>query len=447
MANHSGIHSICIIGRPNVGKSSLFNWLIGHRKAVVVEESGTTRDRVEAVVNIKNYRFKIVDTGGYLEEDTDKLSSMVKEQIHLAIEEASIVVMVTSAASGLVPADEQVAAILRKTGKESILTVNKSDNQKLENGSVEFYSLGFGDPVSVSCLHRRGMKVLKERVLSLAKNLDAYTESEEKRSLKVSVVGRPNVGKSSFINFLLEKERVIVSDIPGTTRDSIDTLFSYEGADYVLIDTAGIRHKRKIKSVVDTFSMMRSRESIRRSDVVILLLDALSGITRDDTDILDFIEENGKACLVLVNKWDFAENIEGVSADEYERHLLYGAPRLRMFPISFVSALTGKNVLSSLSMISVLDTNLDIKVPTPMLNRLFEKRSPSNISIPRRKKRPNFLYITQTRHRPVEFSFFVNDPSAVLPVHLSFIENILRDNLPLKGIPIKVKIKGTRSEK
>jgi len=447
MKGYESIPAVCIVGRPNVGKSSLFNWLLGERKAVVVEQSGTTRDRVEAVIKIRKYSFKIVDTGGLSVEDKNVLSSQIREQIYRAVEEASVLVMVTDVIEGVSPADREVAEILRKFNKPVVLAVNKADNSSLENDAVEFYQLGFGDPVPISCLHRRGADSLKKRVLGASTDLLEGQEEGEKW-LKIAVVGRPNVGKSSFVNNLLDTERVIVDDAPGTTRDSIDTFFSYDGDNYMLIDTAGIRHKRKIKTVVDTFSVMRSKESIKRADVVVLLVDAADGATTDDIGILDLIEEHGKACLILVNKWDLAKEAEeGVTMDEYARHMVYASSRLRMFPISFVSALTGKNVLESLSMIKVLDANLEQKVPTPFLNKLLKQHDPSGVPVPRRKKRPNFLYITQTRYRPVRFTVFVNDPEAVLPAHLSFIANILRDNLPLKGIPITINVRGSRKEK
>ena len=445
MKNISQIPTVSIVGRPNVGKSSLFNRLLGKRHAVVVEQSGTTRDRLESVVSIKGVNCKIVDTGGYMAEDKDEISLQIKEQINQAMEEASVIIMVADSVAGISPMDKEVAQILRKFGKPVLLAANKTDNERIKNNVIEFYQLGFGDPLPVSCLHNKGIKALKEKIYELVKEI--AVPGEESVYLKIAVVGRPNVGKSSFINNLLDQRRVMVSEAPSTTRDSIDTLFSYEDRDYVLIDTAGIRHRRKIRTAVDTFSIMRAKESIKRSDVVVLLLDAADGITKDDLGILGFVEENGKACMILVNKWDLAEEEGNISQEDYERHLVYASKRLSVFPVSFISAKTGKNVLESLSIVNVLDTNLNIKVSTPYLNKLIEKEDPSKVPIPRRKKRPNFLYMTQTSQRPVEFSAFVNDPSAVLPAHLSFIENVLRRNLPLKGVPIKIRVRKSRKGK
>lgn len=446
MESHKSIPSVCIVGRPNVGKSSLFNQLMGERKAVVVKQPGTTRDRIEAVVKIGKYGFKIVDTGGFLAKDKDALSMEIKEQIYRAAGEASLFVMVTDAIEGVSPADREVTSILRKFNKPVVLAVNKADNERLRGEAVEFYQLGLGTPLAISCLHRKGIDTLKDGICESATDL---LEGQEEAGgyLKIAVVGRPNVGKSSFVNKLLNEERVIVNDKPGTTRDSIDTFFSYNGDDYMLIDTAGIRHKRKIKAAVDVFGVMRSKETIKRADVVVLLLDAADGATKDDIDILDLVDENGKACLILVNKWDLAGGVEDVTMDEYRRQLVYASSRLRQFPISFISAKTGENVMKNFSIIKVLDTNLDLKVSTPFLNKLLKENDPSKVPISRKKRRPNFLYAVQTRCRPVAFTVFVNRPESVLPAHFSFIENMLRDNLPLKGIPIKINVKRSRRKR
>jgi GTP-binding protein len=446
MENYNVIPTASIVGRPNVGKSSLFNCLLGERRAVVVEQAGTTRDRLEAIVQIREVRVKLVDTGGYLSEDKDHISLKIKEQINRAVEEASVVIMVTDTLVGVTPADKEVALLLRKSSKPVILVANKTDNDRLKTYAYEFFQLGFGEPENISCLHRRGIQALKKRIFELLKGAGSRTQEQQKRILKIAVVGRPNVGKSSFVNNLLARERVIVSDAPGTTRDSIDTYFNCEGDNFSLIDTAGIRHMRKIKTAVDTYSVIRSKESIAKADVVMLLLDAADGVTRDDLGILKFIKEKGKACLVLVNKWDLAKKAEEVKKEDYEKHLFYAANELSKFPVEFVSAKTGMNVLKCLQLAKVLDSNLDLKASTPYLNRIFKKNDPSKVPIPKRKKRPNFLYAVQSGHRPVEFKFFVNEPEAVLPAHISYIENLLRANLPLKGIPITIKVASSRKK-
>ena len=444
MKNHSLIPTVCIVGRPNVGKSSLFNCLLKQRRVVVVGEAGTTRDRVEVITDLNGASIKIVDTGGYSAGDKDEISRQIKEQIYHAMEEASVILMVTDSIAGVTAADKDIASILRKFDKPVIMVANKTDNAALKNDALEFYHLGHGDPEMVSCLHRKGIDRLKKRVLESIKTFGKEEAQEEVHYLKIAVVGRPNVGKSSFINNLLARKRVIVSDIPGTTRDSIDTHFSFGGDDYILIDTAGIRHKRKVKTVVDTFSMMRSREAIKRADVAALILDAKDGATKDDIGILNFIEDNGKACIILINKWDLAQETEGVTIEEYINHLVYASNQLGKYPIIEISSETGLNVMKSLEEMKVLDAALDNRFPTSFLNKIFEKNDPAHISIPRRKKKPNFLYIVQSSYRPVVFKYFVSDPSNVQGAHLSFIENQLRDNLPLKGIPIKISVERSR---
>ena len=453
MKKNNNLPSVCIVGRPNVGKSSLFNYFIGQRRAVVVEESGTTRDRAEMVVSVGGTKVKLVDTGGYLSDDKDELSSKVKEQIYDAMEEASIILLVTDAIAGISHADEEIASILRKVSKPIILVVNKTDNDKLKYDAAEFYRLGFGDVEEISCVHRRGIRGLNKRLEEAVKLLDKdvaeglENTEEHPGCIKIAIVGRPNVGKSSFINNLLKRNRVIVSDIPGTTRDSIDTYFNYGGDDYILIDTAGIRHKRKIKNVVDIFSIMRSKESIERADVVILLLDAAEGVTRDDVGILDFVYKSGKACLIAVNKWDLATGVEDVSTEDYKESLFEESPQLKKFPLIFISAKTGKKMIDTLGVVKDLNLNLDIEIPTPFLNSIFAKNNPSELSIPKRKNKPNFMYIVQSHKRPVEFKYFVNDPRRVLPMHFQFIENRIRQNISLLGIPIKILLRRSREER
>lgn len=441
MKNHNVLPSVCIVGRPNVGKSSIFNWMVGHRKAVVVEESGTTRDRVEEEIKIKNKKVTLVDTGGYLSEDKDLMSTKIKDQIRAAVSESTVLLMILSTIDGITPADLEILEILRKHNKPMILIANKTDNMKLEREVYEFYQLGLGEPVVVSCIHKIGLKKIKSAIDKALSRVDTSGDAGGEEGIRIAVVGRPNVGKSSFINHILNRDRVIVSDIPGTTRDSIDIIFNDGKDDYVLIDTAGIRHKRKIRSVVDVFSIMRSQESIRRAEVIILILDAADGITNDDIGILRTVKDHGKACIIIVNKWDLAENAEEVTIADYEKSLIEESPMLRIFPIYFVSAKTGKNVVKSFSQVKVLNNGLDMKVSTARLNKIFDKNDPSQLSVPRGNKRPRFKYVTQTGARPVEFTFFVNDPQTVIPVHVGYIENILRDNLELKGIPVKILFK------
>jgi len=450
MPSHKNIPTVCIVGRPNVGKSSLFNCIVGYRRAVVLGESGTTRDRLEDTVIMGGKRIRVIDTGGFLIKDTDHLSAHVKNQIMRAMEDASLLLFVTDIQTGITPADREVALLLRKFNKPVILAANKADNDGNAQDSFELFQLGYGEPVLVSCAHRRGINGLKDRIMDTVRTLFEFLpdgEKEDPGCIKVAVIGRPNVGKSSFINKLTESDRVIVSDIPGTTRDSIDTRLDHDGDSFILIDTAGMRHKRKIKNAVDVYSIMRSEESIARADVVVFMLDASEGIAKDDLEILRFTVDKGKACLIVVNKWDLAKDVEDVTAAEYEKHLVRTASQIADFPVMFVSALTGHNVMKILAEVKKLNEGLDLKVPTPKLNKIFSRNKPANVPIPKKKKRPNFLYIVQSGTRPIEFTYFVNDPEAVLPAHMSYIENRLRESLAIRGIPVRINIKRSKKGK
>ncbi|MDD4956160.1 MAG: ribosome biogenesis GTPase Der [Candidatus Omnitrophica bacterium] len=448
MENPNELPTISIVGRPNVGKSSVFNCLLGERKAVVVEQSGTTRDRVESFVDIGGAKARLIDTGGYMAGDKDRFSHEIQQQIFSAMEEAELILVVVDAMAGMTPMDTEIAFLLRKYSKNILLVANKVDNARIESGISEFYTLGLGEPMPISALHKRGVQSLKKhirKIMGAASGRPAV--KKDTRYIKIAVVGRPNVGKSSFVNALLKKKRFIVSEVPGTTRDSMDTYFKYDDTDYILIDTAGIRHRKKVKEPVDSYSMMRSRDAIERADVAFLLIDAAEGMTRDDTGILNFIEEQGKACLVLINKWDLAAGVDDVDQDGYKDHLLEENSKLEKYPLLYASAKKDYNVLESLAIAKELDTSLNMKVPTPALNKVFEKRDPGQVPVPRRDKRPNFLYIVQTGTRPISFDYFVNDPAWVSPAHLSFIENQLRSNFPLKGLPVRINLKRSRKER
>ncbi|MBF0252692.1 MAG: ribosome biogenesis GTPase Der, partial [Candidatus Omnitrophica bacterium] len=415
MARNKSLPTVCIVGRPNVGKSSLFNALLNMRKSVVLEESGTTRDRAEALLEINGFAFNLIDTGGYLKDDEDILSPQIKKHILVGIEESVLAIFVVDITEGISPCDIEVAHLLRKANKKVLVVANKSDNNKMDEDITEFYSLGFEEVLPISCLHRRGIYDLCDKIMELTKE-NLKTVPDEEEVIKIAVVGRPNVGKSSFVNSLLGEERVIVSAIPGTTRDSIDTNFNYNNEKYILVDTAGIRHKRKIKNVVDLFSIMRSTGTIERADMVLLLIDAADGFRKDDQGVLDIIEENYKGCVIGVNKWDLAQDVEDITQEDYKKRLLEELPRLGKFPIIFLSANTGKNIRKTLELIrkhfDIVRTNFS----TPQLNKILKKFDPGNISIPKRCKKPNFLYMTQISANPIEFFVFVNEPKNVLPL-------------------------------
>jgi len=429
---------VSIIGRPNVGKSSLFNRIIGKRHAVVEEREGTTRDWIEKPVSIKGKRLTLVDTGGFLLSDEDEIYSLVKKQVKKAMGFSDVLLFLTDGADGLLPLDIDLAGELRKSGKKIILAVNKIDNERRKKENLfDFYRLGLGEPFGISCLHDRGMKKLLDEILNLLPER-SEAEVEKGHPIKIAIVGRPNVGKSSFLNEMLKEERAIVHEKPGTTRDSIDTYFTKDGISFMLIDTAGIRHKKKVTTAVDVYSMMRARDSIDRSDVAFLLVDGMEGVTVDDIKIFNYICQSGRGCVIIVNKWDLVKRIE---TSRYKDAVIRRLPDARNFPIAFTSAKTGRGVLKAFNMVLAVKTNEDLSIDNAALREFIDEANPEKVPLPRRRWAPRFYYMIQANTFPKEFFVFVNNPGAVKPAHTAFIENRLREKFPLLGVPVKIMYK------
>lgn len=445
MKNEIRTYTVCIIGRPNVGKSSLFNRLSAQRRAVVVEKPGTTRDRLEVVVPLGRRKVRFVDTGGFLSKDKDLLAPQIRKNIDRGMGDADLLLLVCDAISGLTPQDREIAELARVSGKPVLVVANKVDNDKLRNDAMEFFSLGFGKIAMVSCQHGRGVSSLRGVIKKYMSESDIPVSADLEKAVRVAVVGRPNVGKSSLVNRLLAEERVIVSEKPGTTRDSIDSVLRLGDDIYVLIDTAGIRHKRKITEAVDVYSIMRAKDSVARADAAVLMLDAADGITRDDMRVLQLIETNGRPLVVAVNKWDLSEHAEDVTKKEYQNELVRAHAPLGKYPVVFISAVSGVGMKKCMQQVAAVNDRAGSNFSTSRLNAIFERDDPSNIPLPRSARRPNFMYLVQTGARPVQFKYFVNYPSRVKRAHLQFIENRLRENLPLEGVPIKIQI--ARSKK
>ncbi|MFH1594476.1 MAG: ribosome biogenesis GTPase Der [Candidatus Omnitrophota bacterium] len=431
---NTNISIVSIVGRPNVGKSSLFNRIVGRRDAIVEEREGTTRDRIEKFVNINDKNFLIVDTGGFVKRDEDSLQVSVKNQIEKAIESSDMLLFVCDGRAGLLPMDYDLARSLRKSNKTIILVINKIDNARFEENLPEFYELGLGVPLGISCLQNRGIKRLFEEVVrGLPEHGQAGLYGQN--SIKIAIVGKPNVGKSSFLNKVLDEERVIVDEVPGTTRDSIDTYFNKDGLQYLLIDTAGMRHKKRVKNAVDIYSILRTKDAIDRSDIALFLIDGAEGVTNDDAKIFNYIKEKGKGCAIIVNKWDL---VKGIETTRYTGAILKKMPEARNFPVSFISAKTGKNLLSAFNLVKAIKTNLDLFIDTGTLRRFLKDIDPAKVSINRKKKIPKFYYMTQVMVRPKEFFIFVKDSGDVTEFHTSYIENRLRESFPIEGVPIKL---------
>jgi GTP-binding protein len=431
---------VVIVGRPNIGKSAIFNRLTRARVSIVHHESGVTRDRVMRDTEWQGERFELVDTGGLVNMDNaravDEINAGIRQQIDAAIGETAVAIFVVDITTGPTAMDEEVCRLLRRWGGPVFVAANKADSEKQEPGAAEFSRYGW--PVfPVAALHDRGFDPLMEDVM---KALPPATESPSAQNpLKVAVVGRPNVGKSSFINRLLRSDRVIVSQVAGTTRDSIDIPFIVgqgpQARHYVLTDTAGLRQLRRVDSPVENFSVQRAEESVARSDVVLLIMDAVQGPTAQDKKIAALIQEHKKGCVLVVNKWDMTENT-GVTQRQYGPALQKAMPFMTYCPLVFVSAKTGYNIRRGVEMADLVATQIQMNIPTGVLNRTlldsFERVHPPAIG----GKRLKMFYATQTGTAPVRVRLFVNYPTCLTPAYRDFLIRTLREKFGLEGAPI-----------
>jgi GTP-binding protein len=430
--------TVAIVGRPNVGKSSLFNRLAGKRIAIVHEESGVTRDRLSAEVTARDQRFELIDTGGIGVVDrkaaADPITAGILDQVNAAIEDAGLILFTVDAQAGAVALDEEVAVRLREAGRPVLLVANKADNDQLDALAAEFERFAF--PVHpVSTLHNRGIGELLDVILGCLPEMENPTLVDP---VKVAIVGRPNAGKSSFINRLTKSDRVIVSEIAGTTRDSIEVPFQVGRGDsarhYKLIDTAGLRKWGKVKEAVEKYSNLRTEASIERADLAILLLDASEGPTVRDKKLLSLIEGAETGCIVLVNKWDLAENI--TTQRQYEMALRRELPYLDHVPILFGSALTGYNMRRVIEAMDEVARSVSTQLSTGVLNRVlqkaFEKTSPHMV----KGRRLKMYYATQVGTRPVRIKIFVNSPSLLPDSYLKYLQRSLREAFGMAGAPL-----------
>lgn len=425
---------VAIVGRPNVGKSSLFNKIIGEKVSIVDDKPGVTRDRIYGDADWLNKNFTLIDTGG-LEPNTDDLiMKKMFNQAEIAIDLADVVMFVVDGKVGYLDADLQVANLLRKHNKEVVLVVNKIDNMREENFEIyEFYSLGLGDPFAISAGQGLGLGDMLDEVMEKLEN--ATDEEEDEDIIKVAVVGKPNSGKSSLINKILGEERLIVSDIAGTTRDAIDTHFEKDGQKYMLIDTAGIRKKNKIKENIEKYSIIRAVAAVEKADVVILLIDAEEGITDQDTKIAGLAHERGKAAIIIVNKWDLIEKNDKTMkkfTEDIEMELKYMpyAPKL------FISALTGQRVNKIFDLIISVNENATLRISTGLLNDVLIEAMVMNQPPAEKGKLLRIYYITQVSVKPPTFILFVNDTSLMHFSYRRYLENQLRLAFGFKGTPI-----------
>lgn len=426
---------VAIVGRPNVGKSTLFNRLVGGRVAIVEDQPGITRDRLYRDVEWGGRTFTLVDTGGLDFAEEDGLTPMVRKQVELAIEEADAILFLVDAREGLTVTDEAIASLLRRTRKPVILVANKLENYaRVDHVLADFYRLGLGDPLPVSAIQGMNTGDLLDRLVSLLPEGEKVLEEGE--VVRIAVVGRPNVGKSSLVNAILGEERVIVSDVPGTTRDAIDTPFTRQGRRYVLVDTAGIRRKSRINMPVERYSVIRALRAIDRCDVALILLDAQEGVTEQDKKIAGYVHEQGKASILVVNKWDLVEK-DTRTADRYAQEVHRALSFMTYAPVVFISALTGRRVPRVLEMVDVVAEQSSLRVPTPSLNSLIRDAVLHNPPPAEQKRRLKIYYAAQGGVKPPTFILFVNAPELMHFSYLRYLENQLRAAYGFVGTPLR----------
>lgn len=435
---------VAIVGRPNVGKSTLFNTLAGDRISIVQDTPGVTRDRIYADVTWLNYNFTIVDTGGIEPESNDIILKSMREQAEIAIETADVILFVTDVRQGLVDADGKVADMLRRSKKPIVLVVNKVDSfEKFMPDVYEFYNLGLGDPQPVSAASQLGLgDMLDEVVKHFGEN--ALNEEEDERP-RIAIIGKPNVGKSSIINKLLGEDRVIVSNIAGTTRDAIDTTIKRNGTEYVFIDTAGLRRKNKIKEEIERYSIIRTVSAVERCNVAVLVIDATEGITDQDTKIAGIAHERGKGMIIAVNKWDAIEKNDKTMKKFTEdvREKLSYMPYAELL---FISAETGQRLPKLFETIDMVIENHSLRVATGVLNEIMAEAVALNQPPSDKGKRLRLYYITQVSVKPPTFVIFVNDKELMHFSYTRYIENKIREAFGFKGTPLKFIIR-ERKEK
>ena len=434
---------VSVVGRPNVGKSTMVNRIIARGDAIVEREPGVTRDRNYFTASWRGRDFRIVDTGGLDPVSEEKLSRAIGRQAMLAVEEADVVLMMVDAAEGITAGDLEIAEAMRRSGKPVILVANKVDNQRQEDEAIEWYSLGMGEPWPVSAMHGRNIGDLLDMVVGSLPPAPEAVEEEEEAETVAAIIGRPNVGKSTLFNRLLREERSIISDIPGTTRDAVDTVLEAEDRVYRFIDTAGWRKRSKIKEGVEFYSLVRVWRSIDRAQVVLLVVDASQGITDQDQKIAARIKDDGRACVVVLNKWDKVKAAGTALAtfeDAREKlHFVSYAPFLR------VSALTGSGVLKLLPAIDAVKERWESRIQTSRLNELLHQVLSQTPPPTRRGKRLQMYYLTQARTAPPQFVFFVNRPDLADPAYKRFLERKIRETFDFQGTPVRIALRSRRA--
>ena len=423
---------VAIVGRPNVGKSTLFNRLVGQRKAIVDATAGTTRDRHYGKTDWNGREFSVIDTGGYSVNSDDIFEDDIRRQVMLAIEEADVILFLVEVNTGITDLDQMMADILRRTSKKVLLVCNKVDNYDLIYSSHEFYSLGLGEPYCISSMSGSGTGDLMDEIV---RDLPPETKNEEEELPRITIVGRPNVGKSSLTNALLGEERNIVTPIAGTTRDAIDSYFENATGKYNFIDTAGMRKKSKVDDAIEKYSVLRATMAIERSDVCLIMIDAQDGVTEQDTKVAGLAHDAGKACIIVVNKWDLVEK-DGKTMDRMREDIRRDLSYMPYAPIVFISAMTGQRVSRLFELINYVREQASMRITTGMLNSVLADAQ-TRVQPPTDKgRRLKIYYMTQVGIRPPHFVVFCNDKKLFHFSYRRYLENQIRSVFGLEGTPI-----------
>lgn len=427
---------VAIVGRPNVGKSAFFNKIVGQRISIVESTPGVTRDRIISDVEWTGRVFSLIDTGGIEPHSDDKILTQMRNQAEIAIATADVIIFLTSLPEGVTATDDEVAVMLRKSKKPIVLGVNKVDSiGEPPPQFYEFYNLGFGEPVGISSIHGLGIGDILDEVVSHFSEI--YDNNEDDETIKVAVVGKPNAGKSSLINQILGEQRVIVSDIPGTTRDAIDTFFEVDKQKYIFIDTAGLRKKGKIDESIERYSAVRALAAVDRSDVCLIMIDATEGVTEQDTKIAGYVHEQGKASIIVINKWDLIEK-DTKSMDNYRKEVLDRLGFMTYAPSIFISALTGQRVNRLFELINYVSNQSATRITTGMLNDVMNEATALNQPPSDKGKRLKIFYATQGSIKPPTFIIFINDKELFHFSYERYLENQIRKAFGFEGTPIRM---------